>query len=112
MSHKCAQWVFGRDVKGAEAAPGVTRKVLAYSDEMMSVANVFEKGAAVPMHSHPHTQIAYIVEGKFDFTVGDETKLVQKGDALLCQNSEPHSCVCLEAGVVLDVFTPMREDFL
>ena len=112
MSHKGEQWVFDRDIEGMEAVPGVVRKVLAYCDELMAVANIFEKGAVGPMHSHPHTQITYVSEGKFEFTIGDVTKVVQKGDTMLKQNGVEHGCVCLEAGILLDMFTPMREDFV
>jgi quercetin dioxygenase-like cupin family protein len=112
MSHKFKSWVFDRDTEGKEAAPGVTRKVLAYCDEMMAVANIFETNAVGAMHSHPHTQITYIAEGKFEFTIGDEKKIVEKGDTLLKQHGVEHGCICLEAGVLIDVFNPMREDFV
>jgi len=112
MSHKGEQWVFDRDIKGEQAAPGVVRKVLAYCDEMMAVANIFETGAVGALHSHPHTQVTYVVEGKFEFTIGDVTKTVVKGDTLLKQDGVVHGCVCTEAGILLDMFTPMREDFV
>jgi quercetin dioxygenase-like cupin family protein len=112
MNHKFQNWVFGQDIEGTQAAPGITRKILAYCDEMMAVANIFEQNATGAMHSHPHTQITYIAEGKFEFTIGNETKIVQKGDTLLKQHGIEHGCKCLEAGVLIDVFNPMREDFV
>jgi quercetin dioxygenase-like cupin family protein len=111
-NHKDAQWVFGKDIEGESAAPGVIRKVLAYCDSMMCVVNEFDEGAIGAMHSHPHTQITYIAEGRFSFTIGGEEKEVGKGDTLCKQNGVPHGCVCLEKGVLVDFFTPMREDFL
>ena len=60
----------------------------------------------------PHTQITYIVSGRYRFTIGDETREVGPGDTLLKQNGVMHGCVCLEGGVMLDFFTPMREDFV
>ena len=112
MSHKFANWVFGDNVEGVQAAPGVTRKVLAYCDEMMAVANIFETNAVGAMHSHPHTQITYVAGGRFEFTIGGETKIVAEGDTLLKQHGVEHGCTCIEAGVLIDVFNPMREDFV
>jgi len=111
-NHKNEPWVFFRDIEGESAAPGVTRKVLAYCDELMAVANEFEEGAVGALHSHPHTQITYVVEGRFRFTIGDEEKEVAKGDTLCKRNGVEHGCVCLEKGVLVDFFTPMREDFV
>ena len=95
-----------------QAAPGVTRRVLAYSDDAMCVENVFETGAVGSLHSHPHTQITYIISGRFSFTVGDKTYEVKAGDTLLKKDGIIHGCVALEGGVMLDFFTPAREDFI
>ena len=65
-----------------------------------------------PCTATPHTQITYIVSGRYRFTIGDETREVGPGDTLLKQNGVMHGCVCLEGGVMLDFFTPMREDFV
>jgi quercetin dioxygenase-like cupin family protein len=111
-NHKDERWVFGDDITGETAAPGVTRRVLAYCEAMMCVENLFEKGAAGPMHSHPHTQITYVADGRFRFTIGGETREVGKGDTLCKQNGVEHGCVCLEKGVLVDFFTPMRNDFI
>ncbi|MDR3050047.1 MAG: cupin domain-containing protein [Elusimicrobiota bacterium] len=93
-------------------AQGVNRKVLAYCDNLMCVENHLEKGGQAPLHSHPHTQITYVVEGVFEFTVGDRKYTIRKGDTLLKQDGVKHGCVCLEKGILLDIFTPMREDFI
>ena len=111
-NHKDEQWVFFKDIEGEAAAPGVVRKVLAYCDELMCVVNEFEEGAIGSIHSHPHTQITYVAEGRFRFTIGDEEKEVGRGDSLCKQNEVKHGCVCLEKGVLLDFFTPMRKDFI
>ena len=110
-NHKDEQWVFIKDIQGEVSAPGIVRKVLAYCDVAMCVANEFEEGAAGPIHSHPHTQITYIAEGRFRFTIGDVEKEVVKGDSLCKQGGVKHGAVCLEKGVLIDFFTPMREEF-
>ena len=105
-------FVFNDDVKLTDLSGGLSRKILAYNANMMSVEVRFEKGAIGSMHSHPHVQISYVLEGKFEATIGDETKIISKGDTYITEPDVPHGVVCLEAGALLDIFTPMREDFL
>ncbi len=112
LTEKGQVWVFHDQIDSQEAAPGVKKKVLAYGDEMMCVENCFEEGAVGALHSHPHTQITYVVEGEFEFEIAGEKKIVKKGDTLLKQNGVQHGCVCLKKGILLDIFTPMREDFV
>ena len=109
---KHQRWVENDQTLPENAADGVTRRVLAYNGGLMCVENTFEKGAVGAMHSHPHTQITYVVSGEFAFTIAGETRTVRAGDTLLKEDGVEHGCVCLEAGVLLDIFTPMREDFI
>jgi quercetin dioxygenase-like cupin family protein len=111
-AQKDQRWVYGAEIEGENAAPGVVRKVLAYCGGMMCVQNDFEKGAVGSVHSHPHTQITYVASGVFEFTIDGETRTVRQGDTMLKQDGIPHGCVCLEEGALLDFFTPMREDFI
>lgn len=106
------RWVPHADTLPQSAGEGVTRRILAYTHNLMCVENSFEKGAEAPPHSHPHTQISYAVSGEFSFTIDGETKTVKTGDTLLTENGVQHGCVCTEAGILLDIFTPMRNDFL
>ena len=109
---KHQRWVEHAQTLPENAADGVTRRVLAYNGGLMCVENTFEKGAVGAMHSHPHTQITYVVSGEFAFTIAGETRTVRAGDTLLKEDGVEHGCVCLEAGVLLDIVTPMREDFI
>lgn len=106
------KWNFNGDIDFEVCGEGVKRKILSYTDEIMCVENHFEKGAVGAMHHHPHTQVTYVVSGKFEFTIGDKKKVVSAGDSLLKKDGIEHGCVCLEAGILLDVFTPMREEFV
>ena len=106
------RWVFHKDALAQDAGPGVTRRVLAYNSQLMCVENHFEQGAVGPAHSHPHTQITYVASGRFAFTIDGETHEVGPGDTLLKTDGVVHGCTCLEAGALLDVFAPMREDFV
>lgn len=106
------KWNFNADIDFEVCGEGVKRKILSYTDEVMCVENHFEKGAVGAMHHHPHTQITYIVSGKFEFTIGDEKKVVSAGDSLLKKDGIEHGCVCLEEGILVDIFAPMREEFV
>ncbi|MEL7105079.1 MAG: cupin domain-containing protein [Pseudomonadota bacterium] len=93
-------------------ADGLSRRVGAHNDNVMVVEVHFEAGTTAPLHHHVHEQITYVMSGKFEFTVGDETYIVAAGDSLYKQPNIEHGATCLEAGMLLDVFTPHREDFL
>lgn len=112
MTQKDCRWVPHDSTVAQSGGEGVTRRVLAYCDQMMCVENTFAEGAVGALHSHPHTQITYVVSGVFSFTIGGQTRIVRKGDTLLKQDGVVHGCTCLEAGILLDMFTPMREDFV
>ena len=105
-------FVKNSDVNLTELGGGVSRKILAYDKSLMSVEVRFEKGAVGAMHTHPHVQISYVLEGKFEATIGDECKIIEKGDTYITEPDVPHGVVCLEKGALLDIFTPMREDFI
>ena len=66
----------------------------------------------VPTHSHPHEQIGYVVKGSFEITLGDEKTVINAGDTYYVPPDIIHGVVALEDGVLLDIFTPQREDFL
>ncbi len=99
------------DMPQVDMLPGIRRRVLG-GDKMMSVEVTLEKGAVVPEHNHPHEQISHVLAGKLDFTVGGQRKIVSAGEAVLIPSHAPHHVTALEASVVVDVFSPPREDFL
>jgi len=112
QAEKNQRWVLHRDIAPVRGGENVERRVLAYCDAMMCVENTFETGAVGALHSHPHTQITYVASGVFDFEIDGEHHTVRRGDTLLKQDGVVHGCRCLEAGVLVDFFTPMREDFV
>jgi quercetin dioxygenase-like cupin family protein len=105
-------FVYGNTQRIEDLGDGVTRKILAHDGGLMQVEVGFEAGAVGPMHSHPHEQLTYVLSGVFEFTIGDETKIVRAGDTLYKRPHVMHGCRCIEAGVLLDTFTPQRQDFL
>ena len=112
MTQKGKLWAFHEETEAQFGGEGVTRRILAYNDGLMCVENTFETGAVGALHSHPHLQTAYIVEGIFDFEIDGETKRLHKGDSVLLPSNVPHGVYCCETGIVLDIFTPMRKEFV
>ncbi|MCR4819169.1 MAG: cupin domain-containing protein [Fretibacterium sp.] len=107
-----AKSVFHNDAPLQDLGGGVSRRVLAYTPLLMTVEVSFEKGSTGAVHSHPHCQNTYILSGRFRFTVDGEDVEVAAGDSLAFPADVPHGTLCLEAGRLLDIFTPMREDFV
>lgn len=95
-----------------ELAPGNTRRVLIHTPEMMQVEFGFEKGAVGALHSHPHIQVSYVAEGRFEVTIDGKTEIVGQGGSFIVPSGLEHGVVALEKGRLVDVFTPHRADFL
>lgn len=91
---------------------GVTRQVLGHVPDLMLVRVQFEKGAIGALHHHPHRQVSYISGGKFAVTMGAEESILGVGDCFVAAANVPHGVRTLEAGEIIDVFTPAREEFL
>lgn len=92
---------------------GTVRKILSYSKNLMTVELQFEKGAVGAKHRHPHEQIGYIISGRLIYQEeGCEDKILETGDTYLVAPNVEHGVVILEDTKLLDIFTPMREDFV
>lgn len=112
MKRTSYNFCFAKEMEWTEMFEGVHRKILGHDDNIMMVKVKIDKGTSVVPHSHKHTQTSYIAKGKFEFTVGEEKQIVSYGDGVYIPSNVPHGVVCLEEGVIVDVFTPAREDFL
>jgi len=91
---------------------GNTRRVLAWNDQLMAGEVGFAKGTEGAPHTHPHVQCSYVLSGKFLYTVEGETTELMPGDSIIVPGGLVHGTVCVEAGMLLDIFTPAREDFV
>jgi len=107
-----ANVVYHADVALKDLGGGVSRRVLAYTPQLMIVEVNFVKGGEGSVHTHPHSQSTYVISGRFRFNVDGESVEVGPGDTLAFPPDIPHGTLCLEAGTLLDIFTPMREDFV
>jgi quercetin dioxygenase-like cupin family protein len=91
---------------------GVSRQIAGYDDQLMQVKVAFKKGSIGYVHQHVHSQSSIVLSGKFEVTVGEATKVLTAGDGFYAAPNALHGVVCLEEGVLLDGFSPVRLDFL
>jgi quercetin dioxygenase-like cupin family protein len=101
-----------RDGSWEEAAVGIKRRLASLGEHLMTMQVQFQTGAVGALHQHPHEQQTLVLSGRFRFTVGDTAQLIGPGELLLIAGNTPHGCECLEAGELLDTFSPRREDLL
>jgi len=95
-----------------DAEPGVQRQILGYDGHLMMVKVMFEEGAVGKAHSHYHSQASYVASGRFEVTVGGEKKILEAGDGFYVAPDTIHGVVCLEAGTLVDTFSPVRATFI
>jgi quercetin dioxygenase-like cupin family protein len=100
------------DIAWESVADGVRRQILGHGPDLMLVRVDFDRGAVGAMHHHPHRQVTYVAAGSFDATVDGQTRRLGPGDCFYVATELVHGVVALEAGTLIDVFTPRREDFL
>ena len=101
-----------QDTKAIDLGGGTERRILAYDSPLMAVEVAFETGSEGAPHTHPHTQLSYVLSGSFRYAVEDESVILNPGDSIVVPSGLTHGTVCLQKGVLLDVFTPQRDDFL
>ena len=91
---------------------GIKRKIMAYDDQLMLVKVAFEQDSIGTVHNHPHLQMSYVAEGSFEVTMGNEKKILNQGDVFFAPSNVFHGVICLQKGLLIDIFNPHREDFL
>jgi len=101
-----------KDIQWETPDPGIRRKVMAYNEQLMLVKVEFQKGAVGALHEHYHSQISHVESGVFEITIDGERKVLKAGDAYYIPPHVVHGALCLEPGVLIDVFSPHREDFI
>jgi quercetin dioxygenase-like cupin family protein len=90
----------------------VKRKILSYEQSLMVVKVAFEAGGVGPLHQHDHVQITHVETGVFEVEIDGVKNVLKAGDAFHIPSNLMHGAVCIEEGVLIDVFSPMREDFV
>jgi len=100
------------DIEMDNLGAGISRKIITYDESLMLVKVIFEKGSVGAVHQHYHTQISYVEKGSFEVMINGEKKVLGIGSSFYVPPNIPHGVYCLEEGVLLDMFSPMREDFI
>jgi quercetin dioxygenase-like cupin family protein len=100
-----------KDTRLFSPETGLTRQILAYSDKLMLVRHLMEKGWVGARHHHPHEQLVYIIRGHLQFRGGDRVFDARTGDSFVVPGGVEHQASALENSEVLDVFTPARGDY-
>lgn len=106
------EFVLDKDLEWESVGEGVKRKIMTYDDKIMLVKVDFDEGGIGYKHEHYHSQVTYIESGEFEFSIGDEVKTVKAGDSVYIPPHMLHGAICTKAGVLIDVFSPIREDFM
>ena len=101
------------EIEFEELEAKVNRKILSRGGSMMAVEVHFKEGGIGKKHSHSqHEQISYVLKGEFEVEVGEEKQILTTGDSFYAGKNVEHGVKALKDSVILDVFTPQREDFL
>ena len=104
--------MFGDRTPSESVGEGLTRQLCGYDDSILMAKVEFEVGAVGDLHSHTHSQVSYVQSGEFDVSInGVETRL-GPGDSFYIAPNLIHGAICRKAGVLIDVFSPIRDDFL
>ncbi len=95
-----------------QALPGVRLKPLAHGESMLLTEFLLQKGYTLPRHAHPNEQTGYLVSGRIRLTIGEETRDLEPGDSWDVPPNVIHGAEILEDAVAVEVFSPVREDYL
>jgi len=91
---------------------GIEQKTLVHGDRTLMVEFRLQKGAALPLHSHPHEQTGYLVKGRIRLTIGTDVHEVLPGDSWCIPGDVPHCAEIIEESTAVEVFSPVREEYL
>lgn len=105
-------FLFAEDLATENLGGGITRQILGHGPDLMVVRVWFDDGAVGQIHKHPHSQSTYVESGKFEVFIDGQKTVLGAGDGFYVAPNLDHGAVCLEAGVLIDTFSPAREDFL
>lgn len=100
------------EAKESKPEAGLIRKVMAYNDKLFLAEHHMARGWTGAVHSHPHDQIVYIVRGLLRVSCGGKTFDARTGDSFVVRGGVEHGASAVEDSLVIDVFTPCREDYI
>ena len=106
------EFFFQNEMEWEVLDPKLRRQIHGYDDKIMLVIADFKEGGVGQLHNHHHSQVTYVESGEFEMTIGDQVKIIKAGDSYYIPPFVMHGCTCIKAGKLIDVFSPVREDFL
>ena len=106
------EYLFGNEIEWEIINPLLKRQIMGYDDKIMLVKVDFKAGGVGELHQHHHSQVTYVESGEFEMTIGDDIRTIRGGDSYYIPPHVMHGCTCVKDGVLIDVFSPHREDFL
>jgi quercetin dioxygenase-like cupin family protein len=112
MISSSEEFLFGDATRIEDLGGGISRQILGYNHELMVVKVWFESGSEGYLHKHRHSQVTYIVSGEFDVNIGGVIKRMAGGDCYFIPPNIEHGAICTKAGILIDTFSPKRDDFL
>jgi quercetin dioxygenase-like cupin family protein len=102
-----------RDRSGyKQALAGIRMKTLVFGDKTLFTEFLLDKGSVLPKHRHPHEQTGYLLSGRIMLTIEESTFEAQAGDSWCIPGNVEHGAEILEDSVAIEVFSPVRQDYL
>jgi quercetin dioxygenase-like cupin family protein len=99
------------DAGQIEMLPGVFRRTMATTDEVMLCEFLLQRESVVPPHSHKNDQVGYVVFGRVEMTIGSDVQICQQGDSYAIPGGIVHSALAVVDSLVIDAFSPPRDDY-
>jgi len=112
VKSQSADFVYAKDIEAEDVGGGITRQILGYGPDLMIVRVWFKEGSVGDVHDHVHSQSTYVESGVFRVEINGKQEVLRAGDSFYIESHAKHGAVCLKEGVLLDTFSPAREDFL
>ena len=112
MKRQSEAFMFGARTPKETVGEGLTRQLFGFNDSILMARVEFEVGAVGEIHSHMHSQVTYVESGEFDVHIDGVEKRLGPGDSFYIEPHLDHGAVCRKAGALIDVFSPVRDDFL
>ncbi len=106
------EFFFQDEMEWEQVDPLLRRQIHGYDDKIMLVIADFKAGGVGQLHNHHHSQVTYVESGEFEMTIDGVVKTLKQGDSFYVLPWLMHGCVCTKPGILVDVFSPAREDFL
>ena len=112
MKRQSEAFMFGDRTHRESVGEGISRQLFGYDDSILMARVEFEVGAVGDIHTHTHSQASYVQSGEFDVYIDGVERRLGPGDSFYIEPNLDHGAVCRKSGVLIDVFSPVRDDFL